>query len=69
MLHRMLNMSKTSSEVRADLRLKGKTLEAWSKENGFPKRSVQAVLYDHNKGYRGQAHKIAVALGLMDMAQ
>lgn len=68
MLHGMPNMSKTSSEVRNDLRREGKTVEEWSKENGFAKRSVQAVLNGHNKGYRGQSHKIALALGLKDKA-
>jgi len=42
----------------------GKTLPEWARENGFPVRSVRAVVYGHNKGNFGQAHRIAVGLGL-----
>lgn len=34
----------------------------WAKENGFPVRAVRAVIYGHNKGNFGRAHRIAVAL-------
>ena len=59
-------MSKSKAEVRAELRAAGKTLPQWAEEHGFDVRNVRAVLYGHNKGHWGQAHKIAVALGLKE---
>jgi gp16 family phage-associated protein len=57
-------MSKTPDQVRREFREKGVTLTEWAKANGFPLSAVNAVLIGHNKGYRGQSHKIAVALGI-----
>jgi gp16 family phage-associated protein len=57
-------MSKTAIVAVKKLRDEGKTIPDWAKENGFHVRSVRAVVYGHNKGNWGQAHKIAVALGL-----
>lgn len=57
-------MSKPASSVRQMLLKQGKTLPEWARENGFPVRSVRAVVYGHNKGNFGQAHRIAVGLGL-----
>jgi gp16 family phage-associated protein len=59
-------MSKTAAEIKEEFRTKGMTLPQWSKQHGYPVRAVRGVLYGHNKGYFGQAHKIAVALGLKD---
>ena len=50
--------------MKADLQAQGKSIPEWAEAHGFPVRAVRAVLYGHNKGYRGQAHKIAVDLGL-----
>ncbi|MBV0912846.1 helix-turn-helix domain-containing protein [Anianabacter salinae] len=55
--------------ARDELRRKGLTIKEWAKRNGYPERSVRAVLSGHNKGYYGQAHKIAVDLGLKEAAQ
>jgi gp16 family phage-associated protein len=57
-------MSKSTTPIVQRLRNEGKTVTAWAKENGYPVRSVRAVISGHNKGHFGQAHKIAVALGL-----
>mgnify|MGYP002078600760 CR=1 FL=1 len=35
-------------------------------ELGVPRAIVRGVLYGHLKGARGDAHKVAVALGLKD---
>jgi gp16 family phage-associated protein len=59
-------MSKTRLELKAEFRAKGLTATKWAKENGFPLRSVRAVLSGHNKGHYGQSHAIAVALGLKE---
>lgn len=57
-------MSKLTTETVLRLRNEGKTVTAWAKEHGFPVRAVRAVISGHNKGHYGQAHRIAVALGL-----
>lgn len=59
-------MSKTAAEVRAELRAKGMTVPQWASEQGYAVRAVRAVIYGHNKGNYGVAHKIAVALGLKE---
>jgi gp16 family phage-associated protein len=46
------------------LRGAGKSVPEWAEENGFNVRAVRAVIYGHNKGHYGTAHRIAVALGL-----
>ena len=61
-------MSKTRQQVRSELVLQGKTVVQWAKEHGFPVRSVRAVLYGQNQGRYGQAHVIAVSLGLKDQS-
>ncbi|MFV0410925.1 MAG: DNA-binding protein [Paracoccus sp. (in: a-proteobacteria)] len=57
-------MSKTAHQVKSELIAQGKSVPDWAKEYGFPVRSVRAVIYGHNKGLRGQSHRIAVALGM-----
>ena len=61
-------MSKRTTDTVQKLRKEGKTIPQWAKENGFPVRAVRAVVYGHNKGHYGQAHSIAVALGLKGKA-
>ncbi len=62
-------MSKTAQLVKEEFRRKGESVADWSRRNGFPYRSVVAVLAGHNKGYRGQAHRIAVALEIKDAVE
>lgn len=57
-------MSKKRSPITTRLCNQGKTISQWSEENGFKVRNVQAVIYGHNKGLRGQAMRISEALGL-----
>jgi gp16 family phage-associated protein len=42
----------------------GKTITSWAKEQGFEYRVVVQVLNGMNKGKRGEAHRVAVAIGL-----
>lgn len=46
------------------LRDAGISIPAWAQANGFAPSTVKAVLYGHSQGLRGQAHKVAIALGL-----
>ena len=59
-------MSKTTDQVREEFRARGVAITEWSRAHGFPVRSVRAVIYGYNKGYRGQSHKSAVALGMKE---
>jgi gp16 family phage-associated protein len=61
-------MSKASLQITERLWEEGKTVSEWAKERGFPVRAVRAVIYGHNQGNWGQAHRIAVALGLKGSA-
>ncbi len=54
----------TPEKVKARLREQGKPISQWAKEHGFPARAVYRVLEGIDKGHYGQAHEIAVALGL-----
>lgn len=52
------------TEALAGLRRAGLSIPQWAEANGFNSATVKAVLYGHNKGHRGEAHKVAVALGI-----
>jgi len=43
---------------------RGEQISTWAQEHGFSKDLVYSVLGGRSKAHRGQAHKIAVALGL-----
>lgn len=55
---------KTFQEARSDFRRRGITIATWAKENGFEIKLVYAVLAGERKCYRGESHRIAVALGI-----
>ena len=62
-------MPKTRAEVRADFASKGWSISAWAKKNGYSPNMVIAILADDEvnprlKCLRGEAHNIAVELGL-----
>lgn len=42
----------------------GTNVTKWAKEKGLNPRTVVAVLNGFNKGRRGHAHEVAVALGI-----
>ena len=55
---------KTADEVRADLRRRGLGVTAWAREHGVQARTVYDVLDGKCKGTRGEAHRVAVLLGM-----
>jgi len=57
---------KTREAVRAELNRCGKSIADWSRENACNADIVRGVLLGRIKGMRGEAHKIAVLLGLKD---
>ena len=54
----------TAEEVRSQLRARGLTIVGWAKANNFSSAEVYAVLSGRAKGHWGEAHRIALALGL-----
>jgi len=62
-------MPKTRAQVRAEFASKGWSISAWAKKHGYSPNMVIAVLADNEenprlKCLRGDAHNIAVELGL-----
>ncbi len=54
----------TPEQIKQSFKSEGKTISAWAKERGYPRQEVYRVLNGQSKAYYGQAHAIAVALGL-----
>ena len=50
--------------VKADFENRGEAISEWAQREGFEPRNVYAVLSGRNRGIRGEAHIIAVRLGL-----
>lgn len=57
-------MIRTAQEALDDFRLRGISVAAWSRHNGFSPTLVYQVLHARTVPARGQSHRIAVALGL-----
>ncbi len=57
---------KTPAEARAEFRRIGKSMKAWAREHGVHHETVYQVLKGIKKGERGDAHKVAVLLGIKD---
>lgn len=54
----------TIEEFRARLKASGVTLRQWAKENGFDYYAVCAVVSRRTTNGFGQAHRVAVAMGI-----
>lgn len=54
--------------VKQRLRAEGKTITQWAHEHGFPRTEVYRVLGGQYRANYGQAHDIAVKLGLKQAA-
>lgn len=59
-----MNKLRTTEEAKAWLNYHGITVSQWSRDHSFSQALVREVLAGRKKGLRGQAHNIAVALGL-----
>jgi len=55
---------KTVEQFLAELEANGDTVVAWAERNKFPAWAVYRLTAGLNKGKRGQAHRIAVAMGI-----
>lgn len=58
----------TPEKVKERFRTQGITVTDWAREHGFPRNAVYLVLNGVTKAHYGQAHEIAVALGLKPSA-
>ncbi|WP_310628169.1 DNA-binding protein [Limnohabitans sp.] len=54
----------TPEQVKQRFRQRGKTFSQWAREHGYQPQKVIRVLNGFDKGNYGQAHEIAVKLGL-----
>ena len=64
-------MLKTRAQVRDEFARKGWSISGWAKQNGYSPNMVIAILADNEanlrlKCLRGDAHNIAVQLGLKE---
>lgn len=57
---------RTADEAREELKRKGISISAWATANNFSTNLVFEVLGGRKKCLRGQAHKIAIKLGLKE---
>jgi gp16 family phage-associated protein len=55
---------RTPEEAKAWLRRHGVTISDWARRRGFKPAVVSAVLAGRTRGSWGEAHTVAVALGL-----
>lgn len=55
---------KTGQEVKEEFRRKGVTVSGWARAHGFSRGAVERVLSGKARGYWGDAHRIAVMLGI-----
>ncbi len=56
--------TKTCQEVRDYFTMQGLTIRKWAKENNFHEKTVYEVIAGRRRGVRGQAHLVAIALGI-----
>lgn len=54
----------TPDQIKQKFRSEGKTFSGWAREHGYRPNKVIRVLNGLDKGNYGQAHEIAVRLGL-----
>lgn len=57
---------KTTEQVRAEFRACGMTQSQWCRENGFSLNVMREVMNGRSLCAYGEAHRIAVALGLKE---
>lgn len=54
----------TPDQFKQALRQRGETITQWSANHGFNRHAVYRVLNGFDKAHYGQAHQIAVAIGM-----
>lgn len=59
-------MPRTRHDARKELDRKGISVAEWARRNGVDLRTTYQVLYGTKKGRRGEAHRVAVLLGIKE---
>lgn len=59
-------MTDDLANVKATFEAEGISISEWARDHGFNVITVYRVLSGRVKGKRGEAHKIAVALGIKE---
>ena len=54
----------TPQQIKNQFRERGESVGAWADAHGFPRDVVYRVLNGRSPAWRGQPHKVALALGL-----
>nr|MCP5016075.1 DNA-binding protein [Ketobacter sp.] len=62
-------MPLTPNDIREKFQADGITITQWANENGYKRHAVYRVLGGFDKAHYGQAHEIAVKLGLKDLEE
>lgn len=62
----MAQRTRTPEDVKADLRRRGLSVAALSRQYKVPEQTLRDLLSGKAKGYRGIAHRAAVLLGLKE---
>ena len=57
---------RTAAQAKAWLDHQGKSVQEFARENGVDPATTYQVLAGRKKGKRGEAHKVAVLLGMKD---
>lgn len=57
---------RTAAQAKAWLEQQGKSVQEFARENGIGRATTYQVLAGRKKGWRGEAHKVAVVLGMKD---
>jgi gp16 family phage-associated protein len=62
----MMHATRTPAQAKAWLEAQGKTVKEFADENQLDAPTTYQVLAGTKKGRRGEAHRVAVALGIKD---
>ncbi len=54
----------TAEQIKQQFRSRGETITEWARRNGYRRTAVYRVLNGQEKGHYGQAHEIAMKLGM-----
>lgn len=54
----------TADQIKKQFRQRGETITGWAERHGYKRTAVYRVLNGQEKGFYGQAHEIAVKLGM-----
>lgn len=59
-----MSQLRTIQQVKDDFAFKGESIAGWARKHSFHPESVKKVLCGKSKCLRGEAHNIAVTLGI-----